>query len=91
MVVGVAGDVDSGEIWTVNSRGLAVTIATAVLIACCVEGAIAQPPTDRMAQVSSQQPCDPLIDGTYCATQGGRLVEYGAIASQHGPHSKPRR
>ena len=67
------GDVDSGEIWTVNSRGLTVTIATAVLIACCVEGAIAQPPTDRMAQVSSQQPCDPLIDGTYCATQGGRL------------------
>lgn len=58
-----------------DSRDLTVTVVTAVLIACCGEGAVARPPTDndKMAQASQQQPCDPLIDGTYCATQGGRL------------------
>jgi len=24
---------------------------------------------------AAPQPCDPLIDGTYCATQGGRLSD----------------
>jgi putative hemolysin len=67
MVAGVT------ETRTVDNRHLAVMIVTAVIMASHVEGAIAQPPTDKMAQLSPQQPCEPLIDGTYCATQGGRL------------------
>jgi len=34
-----------------------------------------------MAQLptsAAPQPCDPLIDGTYCATQGGRLSDRGS-------------
>lgn len=41
-----------------------------------VKAAAAQPTSG-----SATQPCDPLIDGTYCATQGGRLSN-GTAPSQ---------
>ena len=43
-------------------------IVTATAVAVFGNGSLAQLPTGN-----AQQPCDPLIDGTYCATQGGRL------------------
>jgi hypothetical protein len=41
-----------------------------------VKATIAQSPTS-----AATQPCDPLIDGTYCATQGGRLANRTAQSS----------
>jgi hypothetical protein len=47
---------------------LAPLIAFAILVALPAQMAAAQSPTG-----TAPQSCDPLIDGTYCATQGGSL------------------
>ena len=39
------------------------------------------PDAPQAQQQPQQQPCDPLIDGTYCATQGGPV--YGPSAMPH--------
>lgn len=51
-----------------NRHRLALLIVLGISANGFVQAAAAQP-----ASGSANQPCDPLIDGTYCATQGGRL------------------
>ena len=55
--------------------------ATLVATTALVQAAAADIAVGRMAQ--SAQPCDPLIDGTYCASQGGS-VDYGASSGKGG-------
>jgi hypothetical protein len=55
------------------------TFAIVAVIALAVfgNGSLAQLPT-------STAPCDPLIDGTYCATQGGRLRDQTTAPANMG-------
>lgn len=55
---------------------VSVIVWTAVLF---TTAAVAQLPNS-----SGQQSCNPLIDGTYCATQGGRAFGSSASSSNLG-------
>lgn len=55
-------------------RGLTIAPVAALTAALSIGAALAQLP-DAGAH------CDPLIDGTYCATQGGRLSERSLSSS----------
>jgi hypothetical protein len=56
-------------------RGLTIAPVAALTTALSIGAALAQLPN------TGSQPCDPLIDGTYCATQGGRLSERSSSSS----------
>ncbi|MDE2283883.1 MAG: hypothetical protein KGK33_04630 [Hyphomicrobiales bacterium] len=60
-------------------RNLIIAPAVAWATALFVSAAVAQLPSG-----SGRQPCDPLIDGTYCATQGGRAFGNSASSSSLG-------
>ena len=51
-------------------RYFAFAIVAATASAASNTGLLAQLPTS-----TAPEPCNPVIDGTYCATQGGRLSD----------------
>jgi len=57
-------------------RAFVFALASAWTTALFITAALAQLPTG-----SGQEPCNPLIDGTYCATQGGRAFESSGSSS----------
>ena len=63
----------------------------AALVATLAAGSFGGTGTAQQPAGTGAQPCDPLIDGTYCATQGGRVsrgssssVNMGSIQSLSG-------
>ncbi|HEY1749081.1 MAG TPA: hypothetical protein VGG11_20265 [Xanthobacteraceae bacterium] len=57
-------------------RSLVMMFAVALTATASVGTATAQLPTS-----AADEPCNPVIDGTYCATQGGRLSNSGSSIS----------
>jgi len=57
----------------------AFAIIAATFIAASNTGLLAQSPTG-----AAPEPCNPVIDGTYCATQGGRLSRDSSASANMG-------
>ena len=64
------------ESFILQRRSLVMIFAVALAATASVGTAAAQLPTGAV-----HEPCNPVIDGTYCATQGGRLSDSSSSIS----------